>query len=69
MRSLAIDTRQHTIFRILNTVFRILNTVFRILNTVFRILNTIFRMRRGLAIPFSLHGIEAGRRSSGIDIK
>ena len=48
MCSLAIDTRQHTIFRILNT---------------------IFRMRRGLAIPFSLHGIEAGRRSRGIDIK
>ena len=62
MRSLAIDTRQHTIFRILNTIFRILNTIFRILNT-------IFRMRRGLAIPFSLHGIEAGRRSRGIDIK
>ena len=38
MRGLAIDTRQHTIFRILNTIFRILNT--------------IFRMRRGLAIPF-----------------
>ena len=42
MRSLAIDTRQHTIFRILNTVFRILNT--------------IFRMRRGLAIPFHFTG-------------
>ena len=38
MRRLAIDTRQHTIFRILNTIFRIFNTV--------------FRMRRGLAIPF-----------------
>ena len=62
MRGLAIDTRQHTIFRILNTIFRILNTIFRILNT-------IFRMRRGLAIPFSLHGIKASRRSCGIDIK
>ncbi len=51
MRGLAIDTRQHTIFRIPNTIFRILNT--------------IFRMHR----PFSLHGIEAGSRSRGIDIK
>ena len=40
MRGLAIGTRQHTIFRILNTIFRILNT--------------IFRMRRGPAIPFWL---------------
>ena len=54
MPSLAIDTRQHTIFRTLNTIFRTLNT--------------IFRTRRGPAIPFSLHGIEAGRRSRGIDI-
>ena len=46
MHSLAIDTRQ--------------NTIFRILNTIFRILNTIFRTRRSPAIPFSLHGIEAG---------
>ncbi len=29
MRSLAIGTRQYTIFRILNTIFRILNTIFR----------------------------------------
>lgn len=55
MRGLAIDTRQHTIFRIHNTIFRMLNT--------------IFRMRRDLAIPFSLHGIEAGSRSREIDIK
>ena len=29
MHGLAIGTRQHTIFRILNTIFRILNTIFR----------------------------------------
>ena len=55
MRDFAIGTRQHTIFRILNTIFRILNT--------------IFRMRRGPAIPFSLHIIEAGGRSRRINLK
>ena len=38
-------------------------------HTIFRILNTIFRMRRDPAIPFSLHSIEAGGRSRGIDLK
>ncbi len=55
MLILAIGTRQHTIFRMLNTIFRMLNT--------------IFRMRRGPAIPFSLHSIEAGGRSRMINLK
>ena len=29
MSGLAIDTRQHTIFRMFNTTFRIINTIFR----------------------------------------